>query len=75
MKNAVYFLVLFEQLDLEKQKNFLRNIFAFRFVSEYNMPSDFKCIWQKEMMCTLDSNRKENDKKNIRIEKLFRYKM
>ena len=44
-------------------------------ISEYSMPDDFECIWQKEMMCTLDSNRKENDKKNIRVEKLFRYKM
>ena len=43
-------------------------------ISEYSMPDDFECIWQKEMMCTLDSNRKENDKKNIRVEKLFRYK-
>ena len=43
-------------------------------ISEYSMPDDFECIWQKEMMCTLDSNRKENDKKNIRIEKLFTYK-
>ena len=37
MKNAAYFLVLFEQLDLENQKKFLRNIFSFRFVSEYNI--------------------------------------
>lgn len=37
MKNAAYFLVLFEQLDLGNQKKFLRNIFSFRFVSEYNI--------------------------------------
>ena len=37
MKNAAYFLMLFEQLNLENQKNFLRNIFSFQFVSEYNI--------------------------------------
>ena len=43
-------------------------------VSEYNMPDDFKCIWSKETVANFDSNRKSNDDKNKRIEKLFIYK-
>lgn len=39
--------------------------------SEYNMPEDFKCIWSKETTTQIDSNRKSNDSKNIRIERLF----
>ena len=41
-------------------------------ISEYNMPDNFKCIWQKESKVTFDSNRKVSDKKNKRIEKLFK---
>ena len=37
MKNATYFLRLFEHLNLEKQKIILRNIFSLQFVSEYNI--------------------------------------
>lgn len=37
MKNATYFLMLFEQLNLENRKKFLRNIFSLQFVSEYNI--------------------------------------
>lgn len=43
-------------------------------VSEYNMPYDFTCIWQKETKVNFDSNRKSNDEKNKRIEKLYIYK-
>ena len=43
-------------------------------VSEYNMPDDFTCIWQKETKVNFDSNRKSNDEKNKRIEKLYMYK-
>ena len=43
-------------------------------VSEYNMPKDFKCIWEKECKCLLYSNKQSNDDKNNRIEKLFIYK-
>lgn len=43
-------------------------------ISEYNMPDDFKCIWQKKTKCSIDSNKTSNDSKNIRIEKLFTYK-
>lgn len=37
MRNATYFLMLFNHLDLENQRKFLRNIFSFQFVSEYNI--------------------------------------
>lgn len=40
-------------------------------ISEYWMPDDFECIWRKESEVNFDSNRKSNDKKNKRIEKLF----
>ena len=43
-------------------------------VSEYEMPDDFVCIWSKKVKVNIASNRKENDNKNIRIEKLFMYK-
>ena len=43
-------------------------------VSEYNMPDDFTCIWQKETKVNFDSNRKSNDEKNKRVEKLYIYK-
>lgn len=42
-------------------------------ISEYNMPKEFKCIWQKEVKCQMDSNKISNDSDNIRIEKLFTY--
>lgn len=42
-------------------------------VSEYNMPDKFKCIWEKETKVLLDSNRKQDDNKNIRTERLFIY--
>lgn len=40
-------------------------------ISEYNMPEEFECIWEKEVKVNLDSNR---GKANKRIEKLFTYK-
>ena len=40
-------------------------------ISEYNMPDDFECVWQKETKVNFDSNRVSNDSKNNRIEKLF----
>lgn len=43
-------------------------------ISEYNMPNDFTCIWQKETKVNFDSNRKYDDNKNIRVEKLYIYK-
>ena len=42
-------------------------------ISEYWMPDDFTCIWQKESKANFDSNRKSNDDKNKRVEKLFIY--
>ena len=43
-------------------------------ISEYTMPAEFECIWLKETKTLLDSNKDKNDKKNVRIEKLFTYK-
>jgi hypothetical protein len=42
-------------------------------ISEYNMPDEFECIWQKQVTTSVDNNRKANDDKNNRIEKLFIY--
>lgn len=39
-------------------------------VSEYNMPDDFKCIWEMDVSCSIDSNKRCGTKK---IEKLFIY--
>lgn len=38
-------------------------------VSEYWMPDDFECVWQKELKCTLDKNSRSN-----KVEKLFKIK-
>lgn len=40
-------------------------------ISEYDMPSNFKCIWEKDTKVNFDSNRTKEDKSNIRTEKLF----
>ena len=40
-------------------------------ISEYVMPNEFKCIWQKKVKVNLDCNRQANDEKKLRIEKLF----
>lgn len=40
-------------------------------ISEYDMPDDFICIWQKEHKTLIDSNKKSQDSGNIRIENLF----
>ncbi len=42
-------------------------------VSEYSMPDEFTCIWQKETKTLLDCNKEKLDYKNIRVEKLFTY--
>lgn len=39
------------------------------FISEYNSPDDFKCIWSKEILCTTSQKTY-----NKRIEKLFVYR-
>lgn len=38
-------------------------------ISEYNMPDDFECIWEQELICTLDKN-----KRSKRVERLFKWK-
>jgi len=39
--------------------------------SEYWMPEDFKCIWEKETKANFDSNRIKGGESNNRMEKLF----
>lgn len=43
-------------------------------ISEYSMPDEFECIWQKEVKTLLDSNKDKGDESNVRVEKLFTYK-
>ena len=43
------------------------------FVSEYNAPVDFECVWQKEAKSSLSANSKSGGSK-LSVEKLFRYK-
>lgn len=38
-------------------------------ISEYNMPDDFECIWEQELTCTLDKN-----KRSKKVERLFKWK-
>ncbi len=42
-------------------------------ISEYTMPVEFTCIWQKETKTLLNSSKQSMDSKNIRVEKLFTY--
>jgi len=43
------------------------------FISEYNAPNDFECVWQKEVKSSLSANGGVGGNKNS-IEKLFIYK-
>lgn len=43
------------------------------FVSEYNAPDDFECVWQKEAKSSLSANGKIGGNKNS-VEKLFKLK-
>lgn len=43
-------------------------------ISEYSMPDDFICIWEKETKTLLDSGKAEKENNNTRVEKLFIYK-
>ena len=38
------------------------------FISEYNAPDDFECVWEKEMTNTHPNQKKKS------VEKLFKYK-
>ena len=42
------------------------------FISEYNAPEDFECVWEKEAKSSLSANGKIGGNK-ISIEKLFKY--
>ena len=43
-------------------------------ISEYSMPNDFDVVWEREHRTSLDSEKKANDDKYTRIERLFTYK-
>lgn len=43
------------------------------FVSEYNAPDDFTCVWQQEVKSSLSANGKSGGSK-VSVEKLFVYK-
>ena len=43
-------------------------------ISEYLMPEEFECIWEKKTTVRIDSNKKSKDKKMERTEKLFIYR-
>ena len=40
-------------------------------ISEYNMPSNFKCIWEKDTKVNIDKNGNTTDENRKRTEKLF----
>lgn len=42
------------------------------FVSEYNAPNDFECIWEKNIVTTLNNSKGKGGLE--RVEKLFKYK-
>ena len=42
------------------------------FISEYDAPDDFECVWQQEVKLMMKN--KQNTK-DVRVEKLFTYKM
>lgn len=59
-----------DSFDHDKFWNWVRNMTNAGhkvFVSEYNAPDDFKCIWEKELSCNISSKYKKN------TEKLFVY--
>ena len=60
------------EIDYEEFYEWCRNMSSKNIVliSEYNMPNDFECIWQKETSVNFDSNRNSKQK---RVEKLFIY--
>lgn len=43
------------------------------YVSEYNAPPDFTCIWEKDTLVNFDSNRAAGSSNKKRTEKLFVY--
>jgi len=62
-----------KDFDYEKFYSWCRNMKEIGheiFVSEYEMPEDFKCVWQKEVKSSLSANGKIGGNKTS-IEKLF----
>ena len=70
--DVIYGTIHYGLFDLDGSRKMSKNNIVL--ISEYNMPSDFECIWSKETLANFDSNRKVNDDKNKRVEKLFIYK-
>ena len=65
-----------EEFDYEQFWDWCRNMGERNelFISEYDAPEDFTCIWEKESLANFDSKRGDTDKeKKKRIEKLFIY--
>lgn len=58
------------EFDYETFWNWVRELskYNYIFVSEYNAPEDFECIWQKDVTTSL-----KVDKHELRTEKLFIY--
>lgn len=50
-----------------------RHLVKDMFISEYDAPSDFDCIWQMEKKDALGT--RKGKKQNVKIEKLFKYKL
>jgi DNA adenine methylase len=44
------------------------------FISEYNAPTDFECVWEMKVKSSLSANGKIGGSKNS-VEKLFKYKL
>lgn len=69
-KNTSKYFVDFEHEDFYNYVRKLKNEGHQVFVSEYEMPEDFTCIWEKEVKSSLSANGKSGGLK-ISIEKLF----
>lgn len=63
-----------QNINYDEFYDFCRNLSKNNIViiSEYNMPDDFECIWEKERKVLQKSNRVIGDKA---VEKLFTYKL
>ena len=60
--------VNYETIDIVEQRELIE---ITRDLGRLLTEEEFECIWQKETKVNFDSNRKSEDKKNKRVEKLF----
>lgn len=60
-------------IDYNDFYNFIRELSKNNIVlvSEYDMPDDFTCIWEKETLTNLDSKRGDDKDRKLRVERLF----